>query len=379
VPSISFPGQIYAGMPTTITVGIDHPSQLAAGFNLRMNNGAFDANPGTGARRLSTGEATHSAPNAGLPATWVLTWTPATSGSAEYQLWGNAVNLNGANSGDSPAAGISTGVVTVLLRPDGMACTQANQCDSGFCAGGFCCASACDGECESCDTGVCEVAEPEPITGPTACCQPGFRWTGTLCEATDTCGDGTVDANEACDDGALNGEPTSCCSLTCELVEGCCNVDQDCDDGNACTTNTCSGPAGTCTPSPIAGCCLEDSDCPTSTCTIASCDLDSNLCESTPVPNCCTSNADCEDADPCTITACLVELGECSFEVVEMCGTPDPDPEPDPNPNPDPNPGPQPTDEGCGCANAGASHSGLIFLLGLIGLRLFGRRGVQRY
>lgn len=48
---------------------------------------------------------------------------------------------------------------------------------------------------------------------------------------------------------------------TCGPGGGCCNVDADCDDGNPCTSERCSGPGGTCAVSAVPGCCTTDGDC----------------------------------------------------------------------------------------------------------------------
>src|SRR4051794_2508881 len=42
----------------------------------------------------------------------------------------------------------------------GETCTSADECDSGFCVDGVCCNTACDGQCQACDTqtlGTCAV------------------------------------------------------------------------------------------------------------------------------------------------------------------------------------------------------------------------------
>ena len=60
---------------------------------------------------------------------------------------------------------------------------------------------------------------------------------GEDCEAVCTlmpgCGDGSLDAGEACDDGALNGSPTSICDVTCRKKCGNGEIDagEQCDPG----------------------------------------------------------------------------------------------------------------------------------------------------
>ncbi|HEU4401463.1 MAG TPA: multicopper oxidase domain-containing protein, partial [Candidatus Polarisedimenticolia bacterium] len=50
---------------------------------------------------------------------------------------------------------------------------------------------------------------------------------------TVACGDGVLDPTEACDAGAANGTPASCCSTACTIVVN----GTTCSDGNACTVN----------------------------------------------------------------------------------------------------------------------------------------------
>jgi cysteine-rich repeat protein len=72
-------------------------------------------------------------------------------------------------------------------------------------------------------------------------------FTYTTSTATSTCGDGTLDPGEQCDDGAANGLPGDCCTVTCAFQPAgtACT-----EDGNLCTADLCDG-AGTCT-HPIA-------------------------------------------------------------------------------------------------------------------------------
>jgi spore coat protein A len=60
------------------------------------------------------------------------------------------------------------------------------------------------------------------------------------------CGDGEIDPTEACDAGAANGTPASCCTTACTAVSDL----TACTDGNACTTNDrCA--AGVCGGTPV--------------------------------------------------------------------------------------------------------------------------------
>jgi hypothetical protein len=162
------------------------------------------------------------------------------------------------------------------------------------------------------------------------------------------CGNGSIQFPEECDPGAANG---------CTTVPRCdvhCRV-QDCDDGNACTTNQCDAVLG-CFNEPVADgtICGDQNPCsgrdtceqgicivrppPTcddlKTCTVDSCDpqtgcvydpsgcddgnactvddcTDAGGCRNTPIPNCCTAVSDCpgNQGNPCV--ECVG--GECGF------------------------------------------------------------------
>ena len=55
----------------------------------------------------------------------------------------------------------------------------------------------------------CAVSQDAPTSGAGTC---------------DFCGDGEVDPGEACDDGASNGAPASCCDTSCALKPGCVGI-----------------------------------------------------------------------------------------------------------------------------------------------------------
>jgi len=66
---------------------------------------------------------------------------------------------------------------------------------------------------------------------------------GTCQGTVPACGDGVVAGCEACDDGAANGTPASCCTAGCQLV----TAGTACtDDGDLCSNDRCDG-AGVCT------------------------------------------------------------------------------------------------------------------------------------
>ena len=151
-------------------------------------------------------------------------------------------------------------------------CADDAECNDGlFCNG-----------TESCDVGGSDT------------CLPGLDpCPGQLCDdASDTCVDCTE--NSECDDG------DACTTDTCD-VGFCLSTPLDCSDGNDCTTDSCTD--GVCGHlyAPTAGCCVDDADCyDTDSCTRDSCDA--GVCSNEEV--CCNDDADCDDADACTDDVC---------------------------------------------------------------------------
>src|SRR5438093_1200596 len=84
-----------------------------------------------------------------------------------------------------------------------------------------------------------------------------------------------------------------------------CTTAADCDDGNACTTDSCD--AGACAYATIADCvpCTTAADCDDgNACTTDSCDA--GACAYATIADCvpCTTAADCDDRNPCTTDPC---------------------------------------------------------------------------
>ena len=114
---------------------------------------------------------------------------------------------------------------------------------------------------------------------------------------------------------------------TCDGVDNDCDgkVDGDatCDDGNACTVDSCHGTGG-CTHEAIAGCqpCTTASDCnDRNACTTESCNA--GRCAHDTIAGCqpCTTASDCNDGNVCTTDSC--DAGRCGHAVVADC-TPSP-------------------------------------------------------
>jgi hypothetical protein len=136
-------------------------------------------------------------------------------------------------------------------KPNGQACSAANQCISGFCIDGVCCGTGPCGTCQACNlngAGSCT------FVGPGAAAPPGH------CPVTTTCGDtGTCNGAGACTQASTT---VTCGTATCT--------------GTTYTpAPTCSG-TGTCAPATATTCgtyvcgtgackttCGSDTDCAT--------------------------------------------------------------------------------------------------------------------
>jgi len=108
-------------------------------------------------------------------------------------------------------------------------------------------------------------------------------------------GDGSPECtgNLDCDDG------DACTTDTC--VSGTCsNAEISCDDGSACTTDSCDPSTGACTFDPIT---CDDSN----LCTTDSCD---------PASGCNYAPKDCDDSDACTADSCAPASGACANNVI---------------------------------------------------------------
>lgn len=251
---------------------------------------------------------------------------------------------------------------------DGDACTVNDICDEGICLPGAdknchddnpCTLDSCgpDGECLHqpedwlCDDGLyCNGVETcHPDTG----CQAGqppvaddlIDCTADLCdEGADTilhlpdhsaCSDGdvcngqeTCVAGQGCHDGTdLECEDGVACTLdTCQPETGCQHAPQDllCEDGHPCTVHTCHPNDGCVKAEEVAGangvvCCLSSNlECDDGNqCTQDLCNTLTNQCENTPEENGtpCNDGLDCSADDVCIDTTCAGTTPECDDEI----------------------------------------------------------------
>ncbi len=171
---------------------------------------------------------------------------------------------------------------------EGISCSSASDCSTGFCVDGACCDSACGGgiatDCLACSAaagaatdGVCGFVvmpmicrgvagpcdAPESCGGTSALCPPdGFAATGsvcrsaaTLCDEPETCLGGTVTC--PADQIAIEGKPCREPANACDLPEVCDGFAKLCPanvyklNGESCAGGLCVG--GECAPQPDAG------------------------------------------------------------------------------------------------------------------------------
>ena len=115
--------------------------------------------------------------------------------------------------------------------------------------------------------------------------------------------------------GAIFGGAAVATRLDSAGAQGC-TVVEECEDGNPCTTNTCSG--GVCTNPWIDGCCTsaieceDNNPCTTNTCV-------ANACTNPWIDGCCTSAIECEDNNPCTTNTCVANA--CTNPWIDGCCT----------------------------------------------------------
>ena len=205
-----------AGDTITVTFTVANSGQSAYGMNVSGTGGTFGAGTGT---KVSSGEVTHDGKS--TSDTFTFEWTaPATAGTYTLSGAGNAVNNNGANSGDEWNLAPDL-VLTVCTDDDGDGVTDCDgDCDDSD-------ASAYPGNTEVCD-GVdndCNGSADDGLTTYdfyTDGDGDGYG-SGSVslsdCDATAPTGYSDVDTD--CDDSDSAVNPGA--------AEVCDSVDNDCD------------------------------------------------------------------------------------------------------------------------------------------------------
>jgi hypothetical protein len=99
------------------------------------------------------------------------------------------------------------------------------------------------------------------------------------------------------------------CLPGCASCYTCCSNPGSCNDGNGCTTDTCSPPSGGCTNTPNTGAVCDDGD----PCTISDTCRSSGSCRGVTNP--------CDDANACTTDGCSSSGGGCFHQGINCADT----------------------------------------------------------
>ncbi len=186
-------------------------------------------------------------------------------------------------------------------------------------------ATSCTNHCiETCSSGTCTSITPPNCTGGTSCDPAtGQCVAGAPCTTAAQCEDGNPCTNHSCTSGhcfytpLTNGASCSdgdACNGAETCLNGACKsgTPVNCNDGNACTTDTCNSANGICSNQliPPPACCNANADCnDSSPCTTDVCT--NHECTNTIIPNCCGSDLDCNDRQPCQTGQCI--SGQCQY------------------------------------------------------------------
>jgi hypothetical protein len=84
--------------------------------------------------------------------------------------------------------------------PLGRPCVGDGPCASGICSQGVCCNARCDGACQSCGGGNCQLRTPGTAGVPACFAQNGCNGTQTTCPSS--CTSGTCTSGLRCNNGA---------------------------------------------------------------------------------------------------------------------------------------------------------------------------------
>ncbi len=205
-------------------------------------------------------------------------------------------------AGVAPSA--PAGLIVTRLAVCGVSiCWDGNPCTDDVCSGEVCSHVPRAGPC---DDGVACTAES--VCDATASCVPStFSASGIDCSGPDKCaGAGKCDGQGACQltpGVALtcDGDGSACVDASCDPLTGECLLDvragAECDDGDPCSLIDRCSASGTCVGEPKI---CDDGV----ACTLDSCvgDVD-GTCKFV------ADNAFCEDGSPCSINTCVADVG----------------------------------------------------------------------
>ncbi len=232
---------------------------------------------------------------------------------------------------------------TPLVAPceDGNACTVGDTCTGGKCAPGGVVDCA---DSNVCTTDTCDAVNGCLHTANADTCDDGLACTigdtcaATQCAGTVACDDGNTCTADACGPGGvcvntiLLGNACSDASLctsgdTCQADGTCAGISVvNCEDGNACTADSCIAVSGACDHTPTTGSCSDGNTCTNDSCSGGACvgipaagtPCDDGLpCTAGDVCDaggkCLGTTKNCDDGSDCTIDACDAATGNCVY------------------------------------------------------------------
>ena len=210
------------------------------------------------------------------------------------------------------AVGGKDGQASILITVSA-SCTKTADCN----ANNVCWEPACiGGACKFGSTGVPACCQSSfDCAYPKECAPAGSPNEHKCVECTDDndCDDGNTCTTDSCNpDGTCSNEKD---------VASCCNTDLDCDDGDGCTTDSCNTATLTCNaPVQIKDCCNTVDDCDLSNpCKNVACI--GKICRYGQKNGCCTQSSECDDKNICTVNTCDTDTNTCDFSVktTETC------------------------------------------------------------
>ncbi|KAK5582007.1 hypothetical protein RB653_003588 [Dictyostelium firmibasis] len=237
--------------------------------------------------------------------------------------------------------------------PDGKCLATAKKCDDGdYCTRDYCDAGTCYHtpipKCVNCASIGC-ITKDDCL--PQVCSVDGKSCvTATACNDSKSCTDDTCDQGHCtfvpidCDDkdactidtcsetGGCVHTPlddcVACTGLACITTDyclekvcsdsgtKCIEIPKDCDDGNACTIDTCVSPIGSCRHTTIENC----TDCGAFNC-ITLDDCQPLVCPTDGSTTCVGTLKSCDDNKGCTFNLCHSPDGTCSSAPIDDCLT----------------------------------------------------------
>ncbi|GAM21432.1 hypothetical protein SAMD00019534_046070, partial [Acytostelium subglobosum LB1] len=174
-----------------------------------------------------------------------------------------------------------------------------------------------------------------PACQAASCTRNKCQLSPVNCDDGNVCTTDSCDLNNRCVYTPVNCDDGNLCTIDSCQQNQCQFTPINCDDGNICTTDSCSLDRNACQHNKVDNCCRDVSECPSSTCHNVTCSS-TNQCQYTPF-NCddgdvCTSDScsdsanscqhtkvNCDDGDVCTSDSCSISTNSCQHTKVDNC------------------------------------------------------------